>query len=408
MTTSGPSTMARWMGRRDARVARRITSVPHAQRLAHRRVPAPVENYVEGGAGSELTLEANLAAVRSVPLLPRLGITSGQPPNLETTVLGSKVSMPVLLSPIGFTRMMHTAGDVAGVTAAGAAKTIFTLSSMSGHSMEEVKAAATEPVWFQLYFLGGRMGAEQLVERARKSDFAAIVVTMDTQIPGDRLRESKYGLSPPLQFDRRTATKMARFVATRPQWLIDQALDGFQLDLVHSHASKHNGSLMTADEGLLEWIAQPPRWSDLEWIRESFGGPIVVKGVLSPEDARRAVDSGASALIVSNHGGRQLDGAPASFSALPKIIRAVGHEVEVMVDGGMRSGADVVRALAIGARAAMVGRSWAYGLCAAGQPGVARVLDLLRTDIDRTLRLMGADSISDLAELVAAEGERSV
>ena len=406
MAVRAASPLADWSGRRDTRVARRMTSVQHAQRLARRRVPAPVENYVEGGAGYEWTLEANLAAVRSVPLVPHLGITSGAPPDLRTTVLGSKVSMPLLLSPIGFTRMMHTAGDVAGVSAAGGAETIFTLSSMSGHSMEDVRAAATGPVWFQLYFLGGRMGAEQLVDRARRSDFAAVVVTMDTQIPGDRLRESKYGLSPPLRFDRRTATKMARFVASRPRWLLDQALDGFQLDLVHAHASKADGSLMASDEALLEWIAQPPTWSDLEWIRESFAGPIVVKGVLTPDDARRAVDCGATGVIVSNHGGRQLDGAPATFTVLPEIVRAVGDEVEVLVDGGIRSGADVVRAVAMGARAAMVGRSWAYGLCAAGQPGIARVLELLRTDIDRTLRLIGASSVTELRGAVSSFGEK--
>ncbi len=390
------SKLASWSDRRDDRAARRFTSIEDARRFARRRVPTPVENYVEGGAGHELTLEANLSAVRSVPLIPRLGVTGGEPPDLRTKVLGRTVSLPVVLSPVGFTRMMHPTGDVAGVAAAGAAGTIFTLSSMSGHSMAEVRDAATGPVWFQLYFLGGRRGAEQLVERARENKFAAIVVTMDTQIPGDRRRESKYGLSPPLRLDRRTITKMAPFVAARPGWLLDQALDGFRLDLVHAHASKPDGSLMTTDEALLEWIAQPPTWSDLDWIRQSFRGPVIVKGVLSADDARRAADSGASALIVSNHGGRQLDGAPATFTALPEIVDAVGDQVEVFVDGGIRSGADVVRALALGARAAMVGRPWAYGLCAAGQPGIAQILELFRGDIDRTLRLIGEGSVADL------------
>ena len=171
------------------------------------------------GPGTSGLSRRNLAAVRSVPLVPHLGVTSGATTELADHSSREQGVDALALEPIGFTRMMHTAGDVAGVSAAGGAETIFTLSSMSGHSMEDVRAAATGPVWFQLYFLGGRMGAEQLVDRARKSDFAAVVVTMDTQIPGDRLRESKYGLSPPLRFDRRTATKMARFVASRPQWL---------------------------------------------------------------------------------------------------------------------------------------------------------------------------------------------
>jgi isopentenyl diphosphate isomerase/L-lactate dehydrogenase-like FMN-dependent dehydrogenase len=186
---------------------------------------------------------------------------------------------------------------------------------------------------------------------------------------------------------------MAPFVASRPSWLLDQALDGFQLDLVHAHASRPDGRRDTADEDLWKWIARPPLWSDFEWIRERFGGPIVVKGVLSTEDAKEAVDRGASAIIVSNHGGRQLDGAPATFAALPDIVDAVGDQVEVLVDGGIRSGADVVRALHLGARAAMVGRAWAYGLCAAGLPGISRVLELIREDVDRTLRLTGESSI---------------
>jgi isopentenyl diphosphate isomerase/L-lactate dehydrogenase-like FMN-dependent dehydrogenase len=365
------SALAGWSDRRNRRIARRFTSVEVARRLAHRRVPLPVENYVEGGAGREGTLEANLTAVHGVPLVPRLGITKGTAPDQRTKLLGQSVSMPVLLSPIGFTRMMHTSGDVAGVRAAGAAGTVFTLSSMSGHSMEEVSDAASGPTWFQLYFLGGRKGAQQLGEGARLSGFGAIVVTMDTQIPGDRRRESRFGLSPPLRLDGRTVTKMAPFAATRPLWLLDQAMGGFQLDLVHAGATKADGSTMTVDEALLEWIAQPPTWSDLEWIREAFGGPVIVKGVLSADDAKRALEHGASAVNVSNHGGHQLDGAPATFAVLPEIVRTIGSDAEVIVDGGIRSGADVVRAITLGARAAMVGRAWAYGLCAAGEPGIA-------------------------------------
>ena len=390
------SAYRRWRQGADARAGRRIRSVEHARELAHRRVPAPVESYVEGGAGLERTLAANLSAVQAVQFLPRLGVTAGGPPDLGTTVLGTEVSMPVLLSPVGFTRMMHIAGDVAGAAAAGAAGTIFTLSSMSGHSMEEVRAAATTPTWFQLYFLGGRHGAEQLVAGARRHGFAAVVVTMDTQIPGDRRRESRYGLSPPLRLDRRTVTKMAPFAALRPSWLLDHALDRFKLDLEMANGLERGGATMSAVEALLQWIGAPPTWDDIAWIGEEFGGPVIVKGVLTPDDARRAVAAGASAIVVSNHGGRQLDAVPATFAALADIVRAVGSDAEVLVDGGIRSGADVVKAVALGARAAMVGRAWAYGLCAGGQPGVARVLSLLREDIDRTMRLIGAARIGDI------------
>ncbi len=380
----------------DRKAARRIRNVGHAWSLALRRVPAPVRNYLEGGAGDERTLRANLDGVGAVRFRPRMGVTGDGGPDLATTVLGAPVSMPVLLSPIGFTRMMHPSGDLAGASAAGGAGTIATLSSMSGHPMEDVIAAATGPVWFQLYFLGGREGAEQLVSRARDLGFSALVVTVDTQIPGDRRRESRYGLSPPLRLDRRTAAKMAPYVATRPRWLLDMALDGFSLDLVNASGLGPRGTPMPATEALLRWIGAPPRWDDVARLKHQFGGPVVVKGILSPEDARKAVDHGADAVIVSNHGGRQLDGVASTFAALPDVVSAVGDHAEVLVDGGIRSGADAVRAVALGARAAMVGRAWAYGLCAAGRPGVARILELLRQDVDRTMRLLGVARVGDL------------
>ena len=392
--------------RHDQRAAGRIFSIDQARHLAIRRVPLPVQNYLEGGAGQELTLRANLEAVRTARFQPRLGTTQDDPPDLRTTVLGTEVSMPLLLSPIGFSRMMHPSGDVAGAAAAGAAGTIFTQSSMSAHRMDDVIGASSGPVWFQLYFLGGREGAEKLVARASDAGFSALVVTMDTQIPGDRQRESRYGLSPPLRLDRRTATKMARFVAVRPRWLFDMARDGFHLDLEHASGLGSEGAPMPAREALLRWISAPPRWEDVLAIRTQFQGPVVVKGILSPDDARRAVDCGASAVIVSNHGGRQLDGVSATFDALEGVVDAVGDQIEVLVDGGIRSGSDVVKAVAMGARAAMVGRAWAYGLCAAGRPGVTRVLSLLRDDVDRTMRLLGAARVSDLdrSVIVSAKG----
>ena len=384
------------MGRRgrDERVAGRITSVPHARDLAARRVPAPVRGYVEGGAGHERTLEANLAAVRSVRFRPWFGTPPGVPPDLSTTVLGTPVALPVLLGPVGFTRMMHPDGDVGGTRAAADAGTIFTLSSMSGHTMEEVRAA-TGPAWFQLYFLGGR-GAARLVDRAQDLGFGALVVTLDTAIPGDPRRESRYRLSPPLQLDRATVGKMAPHAALRPRWLIDAARDGFALDLVNAQGHTHGGIPVTDQEALIHWMAEPATWTDVEWIAARFDGPVVAKGIMTVDDARRAVEVGADAVVVSNHGGRQLDGAPATFAVLEEVVDAVGGDVEVLVDGGIRSGADVVRAVALGARAALVGRAWAYGLCAAGRPGVDRILALLRQDVDRTVRLLGVSSIGDV------------
>jgi isopentenyl diphosphate isomerase/L-lactate dehydrogenase-like FMN-dependent dehydrogenase len=292
--------------------------------------------------------------------------------------------------------MMNPLGDVAGVRAAGRAGTIFTLSSFTGHQMTEVMAAATGPAWFQLYFLGGRPGAEQLTERAQKSGFSGLVVTMDTQIPGNREREIRNRLSPPLKLDLPTMKKMAPQVIRRLGWLADAAHDRFQLELVNAATVGPAGNPMSTPDALLHWIAAPPRWEDFRWLREQWRGPIIAKGVITGEDARRAVDAGVDAIIVSNHGGRQLDSVPGALRSLLEVVDAVGTETEVLVDGGFRRGEDVIKAIAIGARAVMVGRAWAYALAAAGEPGVNRILTLFRDDLDRTLRLLGCASLADL------------
>jgi isopentenyl diphosphate isomerase/L-lactate dehydrogenase-like FMN-dependent dehydrogenase len=374
---------------RQDRVAARINTVADARRLARRRVPQPVFGYIEGAAGSESTMRANHAEVDAVRIRPRIGRTRALGPDLTTTVLGRPVSMPLLVSPVGFTRMMDPEGDVAGARAAAAAGTVFTLSSMSGHTLEEVTAAAGTPPWFQLYCLGGREGSEQLIDRAREAGCPALVVTLDTQVPGNRERDLRWGLSPPLSVNRTTARKMAPHALAHPWWLADLVADRFRLDLAHSVGLRRDGQVLSPTEALLHWLGAPPAFEDFGWIREGFGGPVIAKGVLTGDDARRAVDAGAAAIIVSNHGGRQLDGVPSTITALVDVLDAVGGEVEVLVDGGFRRGADVVKAVALGARAAMVGRPWAYGLAAAGEPGVTKVLSMLRTDIDRTLRLLG-------------------
>ena len=387
------------LDRIEARAAARINTVADARRLARRRVPLAVFDYIDGGAGSETTMAQNRAAIESLTWLPRSGETEGIPgPSLATTVLGKPVAMPLLLGPVGFTRMMEPSGDLAGARAAARAGTIFTLSSMSGHEMEEVAAQSELPKWFQLYFLGGRDGAEQLVDRAQAAGYEALVVTMDTQIPGNRERDLRYGLSPPITLDRRSMTRMAPQVAIRPRWLLDAARDGFHLGIVNSESITTGDppAAMSAGDALLHWIFRPATWADFSWIREHWRGPIIAKGVVTGDDARRAVDAGASAIIVSNHGGRQLDQMPATFRALVEVLDAVGGDVEVLVDGGIRRGADVALALALGARATLVGRAWAYGLAAAGQRGIERITSILRVDLDRTLRLLGCPSVEAL------------
>ncbi len=354
-------------------------------------------DYLEGGAGAERTLGANVDAFEQVEFRPRVAASQGTPaPDLATTVLGTEVSMPLLLSPVGFTRMMDPAGDVAAAGAAGAAGTIITLSSLSGHTIAEVATAATGPAWFQLYLLGGRPGAEQLVDRAQRAGYRALVVTVDTQVPGNRERDLRHGLSPPLRLDGRTIAKMVPRVLPHPRWLWDAARDRFQLDLVNASSLELDGKPLSAADALFHWIASPARWQDFAWLRAQWHGPIVAKGLLTADDARRAVDAGVDAVVVSNHGGRQLDSVAPSLAALVEVVAAVGDQIEILVDGGVRRGADVVKAVALGAKAAMAGRAWAYGLAAAGRPGVDRVIALLRQDIDRTMRLAGAATVADI------------
>jgi isopentenyl diphosphate isomerase/L-lactate dehydrogenase-like FMN-dependent dehydrogenase len=375
----------------------RLNTTEDARRMARRRLPAAIFDYIDGGAGEERTVAANREAIEAVGFVPRMGTKASEPGrDLTTTVLGTPVSMPLLLSPVGFTRMMNTAGDIAGVRAAATAGTIFTLSSHSCHTLEEVAGAATGLIWFQLYFLGGRPGAEQVVARARAAGYRAVVVTLDTQAVGNRERDYHHGVARPLRFDRKTVTRMAPQAATHPAWLLDIVRDRFQLDLANATDIVRGGRRLSVKEAFDYWQADPPLWEDLAWIAEAFGGPVICKGILTADDARRAIDAGASAIIVSNHGGRQLDGVPATMCALVDVLEAVGDQVEVLVDGGFRRGADVVRAVALGARAVMIGRPWAFGLAASGEEGISRVLSIFRTDIDRTLRLLGADSISSL------------
>jgi isopentenyl diphosphate isomerase/L-lactate dehydrogenase-like FMN-dependent dehydrogenase len=381
----------------DERVARRISTVEDARRLAQRRLPRVVFDYVDGAAETERTMRANREAFEELGFEPSMAVPGlSVSPSISTTVLGTDVSLPVVLAPVGFTRAMAPGGDVAGARAARAAGTLFTMSTMSGHSMEAVAAAADGPAWFQLYGLGGRVGAEQLVRGARAAGFTALVVTVDTPIPGNRERDLHHGVSLPLRFNRDTAMRFAPQAIVRPRWLLDFARDGFSMDLALSNGLGSPEAPMTSDEAVINWVLSPITWDDFGWLRDAFDGPVIAKGVLSRADARLAVDAGASAVVVSNHGGRQLDGVTATLAALHRIVDEVGSEVEVLLDGGVRRGSDVAKALALGARAVLIGRPWAFGLGAAGEPGARRVIEVLRGELVRTLRLAGVGSVAEL------------
>ena len=354
-------------------------------------------DYIDGAAETEWTMRANRDAFEAVGFVPSMAVPGlGVSPSLSTTVLGTDIALPVILAPVGFTRAMSPGGDVAGARAARAAGTLFTMSTMSGHTQEDVAAAADGPAWFQLYGLGGRVGSEQLVRRARKVGFTALVVTVDTPIPGNRERDLRHGVSLPLQLTRQTAVRFAPQAAVRPRWLVEFARDGFTMDLALAEGLGAPEAPMSSDEALIHWVLSPVSWDDFGWLADAFDGPVIAKGVITAADARRAVDAGASAVIVSNHGGRQLDGVPAALVALDEVVAEVGSQVEVLMDGGVRRGSDVAKAIALGAKAVLIGRPWAFGLAAGGEQGAARILEVLRQELDRTLRLLGAASVGDL------------
>src|SRR5436190_1314954 len=289
---------------------------------------------------------------------------------------------------------MHPGGEVAAARAAGEAGTGYILSTISGHRLENVKAATHGPAWYQLYLVGGREAAEAAMERAREAGFSALVITIDTPVAGMRERDFRNGTSELLTGSIFAKLPFLPQVLAHPGWLVSFLLDGGVPKLENVILPGQAGMpMMDVGTALRKSVVT---WEDIRWIRQSWAGPIVVKGVLTADDARRAVDEGAAAISVSNHGGRQLDGVSAAIAALPEVVAAVNGKTEVLMDGGVRRGADIVKALCLGARAVLCGRAYAYGLAAAGEAGVERAIEILRTDVERTLRLLGCPSIAAL------------
>ena len=317
----------------DARAVTRLHTVDDAERLARRRLPRPVFDYIAGGAGAEVTLASNIADLRREVFRPRMGDTIGiEPRDTRRSIFGSDSPFPFAIGPVGFTRSMHPGGDVAGAIAAGKLGIPFCLSSMSGHTIEEVAAAATAPWWYQLYPLGGRQGGEQMIARAQAAGASTLVVTMDTVVPGNRERDLRYGAALPVRVNRSTMTSMARYVITKPTWFTHAARDRFRFPLANTRGMTRDGRILREEEALMYWIVEPPTWNDLRWMREQWRGNLVVKGLVNADDARRALDAGVDGIIVSNHGGRQLDQTPSSLRALRDIAPIASPHVDVLVD----------------------------------------------------------------------------
>ena len=373
--------------------ASHVVNIEDLRPLAKRRLPRAVFDYLDGGADGEVTLAENCNAFKEVIFRPRQAVTVPSV-DLRTRVLGFDLSFPAMLAPVGYSRIMHPDGEVAAARAAGKAGTAYILSTISGHRLESVRAATPGPAFYQLYLIGGREVAEGTIERAKAAGFSALVATVDTSIAGQRERDIRNGIKELLGTNLFAKIPYLPQVLARPGWLARFLLDGGVPDLPNV-VIPGQGPMKLIDVTAALGQANVT-WEDMKWIREIWTGPFVVKGVLSGDDARRAIDAGADAVVVSNHGARQLDCVSPTIRALPEVVSAVNGNIEVLLDGGVRRGSDIVKALCMGARAVLCGRAYAYGLSAAGEAGVTRAIEILRSGAERTLKLLGCASVGAL------------
>ena len=370
----------------------KVFNIEDLRRIAEKKLPKPLFNYIDGGADDETNVRGNTRAFDAVRLVPEYLVDMAK---IDTTtkVLGREISMPLFLAPTGMTRLFHPDGETAVSKAAAAAGTYYSLSTVGATSIEDVAAACDGPKCFQIYVMKDRSLTREFIQRCKDAKYDALTLTVDIPVAGNRERELRYGFSMPPKLN------LAGIIgfAARPGWVY-RALTHPKAILANvAHKIPEGSSQSTS---LIEYIASQfdpsVTWDDLEWMIAEWGGPFAIKGILSPADARRAVDRGVTAIMVSNHGGRQLDGALSAFDALGPIIDEVGGECEVICDGGIRRGTHVLKALARGASACSMGRPYLYGLAAAGQPGVARAIELLHAEIVRGMGLIGCRNIGEI------------
>jgi L-lactate dehydrogenase (cytochrome) len=379
----------------------KITCIDDLHALYKRRVPQMFYDYVESGSWTESTFRDNQLAFEKIKLRQRVLVDMAVR-SLTSHMVGQPVSMPVALAPTGLTGMQHADGEILSARAAEKFGVPFCLSTMSICSIEDVAASATKPFWFQLYVMRDRDYISRLIQRARAAQCSALVLTVDLQIMGQRHKDIKNGLSTP----PRPTVKNIINIITKPRWalgMLGTPRRSFGNVVGHVSGVDNMGSLSAWSTNQLDPTLT---WDDVKWVKDLWGGPLIIKGIMDPEDARLAVDSGADAIIVSNHGGRQLDGAPASIDALPAIVAAVNKEIEVWMDGGIRSGQDVFKAIALGAKGTMIGRAFLYGLGASGEAGVTQCLEIIHNELDLTMAFCGLDDINRVDHKVLWPGGR--
>ncbi|NLY27710.1 MAG: alpha-hydroxy-acid oxidizing protein [Alcaligenaceae bacterium] len=366
----------------------KITCVEDFRQLAEKRVPRMFYDYADSGSWTETTYRSNESDFQKLKLRQRVAVNI-EKRSIRTTMAGHDVAMPVAIAPTGLTGMQHADGEILGARAAEKFGIPFTLSTMSICSIEDIAAHTHKPFWFQLYVMRDRDFIERLIDRAKAAGCSALVVTLDLQVLGQRHKDIKNGLSAP---PKPTLANMVN-LATKPRWCMHMlGTNRRTFGNIVGHA-KGVGDLSSLSSWTAEQFDPSLSWADLEWIKKRWGGKIILKGIMDAEDARLAVESGADALVVSNHGGRQLDGAPSSIAALPAIADAVGKDIEVWMDGGIRSGQDVLKAVALGARGTMIGRAFLYSLGAMGEAGVQRCLKLMANELDITMAFCGHTDI---------------
>ena len=369
---------------------RNAMCIEDLRRMARRNVPGVFFEYMEAGSYSEATRDANVDDMRAIKLRQRVLVDMSHR-SLKTTVLGEELALPLAIAPTGLSGMQHADGEILACRAAHAAGIQYTLSTMSICSIEDVAEAVKKPFWFQLYVMRDRGFVKALIERAEKAGCTALFLTVDLPVNGQRHIDQRNGLSVPPRLTAKTVFD----VMMRPTWAW-RILNGKRKTFANIDGHLPGFGGVTLAEWTQTQFDQTVSWKDVEWIRSIFPGKLVLKGILDPDDARECLKTGADGIVVSNHGGRQLDGAPSTISALPKVADAIGGQKEILFDSGVRTGQDMFRALALGANACMIGRPFLYGLGAGGEAGVAKAIDILRRELDTTMVLTGIDDVKKI------------